>query len=93
MLRLVCILNEEDARSLAGCGIAHKCSSRRHRHYSKKEAEALVKAGELRWVGKHKRVATFMNARTWVKTYRRNAYGEVITCGMQLVESGGGFAS
>jgi predicted GIY-YIG superfamily endonuclease len=65
----VCILNEDDARSLTYGGIAHKCSSRRHHHYSKSKADALVKAGELVWLGKHKKVATFQNARSWIKTY------------------------
>ena len=87
----VCILNEDDARSLIYGGIAHKCSSRRHHHYLKSKADALVKDGELVWLGKHKKVATFCNARSWIKTYQRNQYGEVITCGMQLVRGGGGF--
>jgi hypothetical protein len=87
----VCILNENDARSLTSGGIAHKCSSKRHQHCSKSKADALVKAGELVWLGKHKRVATFLNARSWIKTYTYNEYGEVITCGMQLVHGGGGF--
>lgn len=50
-----------------------------------------MKAGELMWIGKHKKVATFMNARSWVKVYVRNLNGEVITAGMQLVRGGGGF--
>ena len=87
----ICILNEDEVRSLGYRGIDHKCSSRRHHHYSKNEVEKLVKAGELMWLGKHKRMATFLNARSWVKTYLRNEYGEVITCGMQLVRGGGGF--
>lgn len=87
----VCILNEDEARSLTFEGIAHKCRSRRHRHFDKSQAEALVKAGELKWLGKHKRLATFLSARSWEKTYQRNEYGEVITCGMQLVPGGGGF--
>jgi hypothetical protein len=91
MLQFVCVVNEDEARALAHGGIAHKCRSRRHHHFSKREAEALVKAGELVWLGKHKRVATFLNARSWVKTYVRNEYGEVISCGMQLVRGGGGF--
>jgi hypothetical protein len=88
---IVCILNEEDARSLTSLDIAHKCSSRRHHHFSKSEADALVKAGELTWLGKHKKIATFKNARSWVKVYTRNCYVEVITCGMQLVRGGGEF--
>lgn len=87
----VCILNEEDARSLNYGSIAHKCSSRRHHHYAKSKAVALVQAGELVWLGKYKKAATFRNARSWIKTYTRNEYGEVITCGMQLVRGGGGF--
>jgi len=87
----VCILNEDDARSLTCGDIAHRCASRRHHHYTKSRVDALVKAGELTWLGKHKRFATFRNARSWIKTYTRNEYGEVITCGMQLVRGGGGF--
>jgi hypothetical protein len=88
---MVCILNEEDARSFSCADIAHRCASRRHHHYTKKEVEALVKAGELVWLGKHRKAAAFRNARSWIKTYTRNQYGEVITCGMQLVPGGGGF--
>ena len=88
---MVCILNEEDARSFSGNGIAARCASRRHHHYTKIKVDALVKTGELVWLGKHKKVATFQNARSWIKTYTRNRYGEVITCGMQLVRGGGGF--
>lgn len=87
----VCILNEDDARSLTYGGISHKCSSRRHHHYSKAKAEGLVKAGELMWIGKHKKVATFMNARSWCKVYVRNRAGEVLYASMQLVRGGGGF--
>jgi hypothetical protein len=87
----ICILDENDAKNFTGGGIAHKCSSRRHHHCSKSEADALVKAGELVWLGKHKKIATFKNARSWMKVYRRNEYGEVIFCGMQLVPGGGGF--
>ena len=87
----VCILSEVDAKCLTYGGIAHKCSSRRHHHYTKSKADALVQAGELVWLGKHKKVATFKNARSWIKVYCRNQYGEVITCGMQLVPGGGVF--
>jgi hypothetical protein len=87
----VCILNEDDARSFTFGGIAHKCSSRRHHHYSKAKVDELVKAGELIWLGKHKKVATFRNARSWIKTYTRNEFGEVLHCGMQLVRGGGGY--
>jgi hypothetical protein len=87
----VCILNEDDARSLTYGGIAHKCSSRRHHHYSKNKADALVRAGELVWLGKHKKVATFRNARSWIKTYRRNCYGYLIWWGLLVVRGGGGF--
>ena len=88
---IVCILSEDDAKSFTSGGIGHKCSSRRHHHYSKSEAEALIEAGDLIWLGKHKKVATFKNPRSWIKTYTRNEYGEVITCGMQLVPGGGVF--
>lgn len=88
---MVCILNEEDARSFSSNDIAHKCSSRRHHHYTKGKVNTLVKAGELVWVGKHKKAATFRNARSWIKVYVYNEFGEVIYCTMQLVQGGGGF--
>jgi hypothetical protein len=84
----VCILNEDDARSLVHGGISHKCSTRRHHHYSKAKADALVKAGELRWIGMHHKIATFAVARSWMKVYKRNAAGEVMGCNMQLVRGG-----
>ena len=89
MTPIVCILSEAAARRFTGAGIAHRCSSRLHHHYKRREAVAMVKAGELVWLGKHKNVATYRNARSWIKTYTRNEFGEVITCGMQLVPDGG----
>ena len=88
---MVCILNEEDARSFSGTGLAAKCSSRRHHHYTKTKVDALVKTGELVWLGKHKKAATFRNARSWIKVYVYNEFGEVIYCTMQLVQGGGVF--
>ena len=85
----VCILSESNARLLTHAGIEHKCSSRRHHHCSKSKADALVKAGELIWLGKHRKFATFKSARGWAKVYNRNQYGETISCGMQLVRGGG----
>ncbi len=51
----------------------------------------MVKDGELKWLGKHRRIATYNQARTWMKVYRRNTYGETVSCNMQLVRGGGGF--
>jgi len=89
MTPIVCILSEADARSFTCIDIGHKCSSRRHHHYKRREVVALVKAGELVWVGKHKVAAKLRDARTWVKVYVRNEFGEVISCGMQLVPGDG----
>jgi hypothetical protein len=87
----VCILSESDARLFLYAGIGHKCNSRRHHHYAKNKAEALVKSGDLVWLGKHCKLATHSNPASWVKVYRRNHSGEVISCGMQLVHGGRGF--
>jgi hypothetical protein len=89
MTPIVCILSEADARLFTGADIAYRCSSRLHHHFKRREVVALVKAGELIWLGKHKNVATYRNARSWVKVYTYNEYGEVIACGMQLVPDGG----
>jgi hypothetical protein len=86
----ICILSEEALRTLIHSGIAHRCSSRRHQHFSRAAVDGLVKSGDLIWVGKHKKVAAYLNARSWIKTYTRNEFGEVIFCGMQLVRGGGG---
>jgi hypothetical protein len=87
----ICILSEMDAQSLVYGGIAYRCATRRHHHYSRTKVNELVKAGELIWLGKHKKIATFLNARSWIKVYIRNEYGEVISCGMQLIPGGGVF--
>ena len=50
-----------------------------------------MKTGELLWLGKHKKAATFRNARSWIKVYVYNEFGEVIYCTMQLVQGGGVF--
>lgn len=84
----VCILNEDDARSLIHGGISHKCSSGRHHHYSLLKAKALQQSGELMWIGTHNKIATFRIARSWMKVYRRNAVGEVMSCNMQLIRGG-----
>lgn len=81
----VCILNEADAQTFLYAGIEYKCSSRRHHHCSKAKVDALVRSGEMMWLGKHRKVATFREPRLWKKTYSKNVYGEVISCGMQLV--------
>ncbi len=87
----VCILNESDTRLLLHAGIEHKCSSRRHHHFAKSKVEALVKTGEMIWLGKHRKLATYRNPRSWVKVYSKNQAGEVLSCGMQLVHGGSGF--
>jgi hypothetical protein len=87
----ICIVDEAEARSLTHAGIGERCRSRRHHHFSRAMVDGLVKSGELIWVGKHKKVATFLNARSWIKTYTRNRFGEVISCGMQLVRGEGAF--
>src|SRR5665213_3543934 len=66
----VCVLGSSDARSLLYAGIEHKCNSRRHHHYSRHKAEEMVKAGELTWLGKHRKVATHCNPRLWAKIYK-----------------------
>lgn len=86
----ICILTEEDAQNFT-VGIEYACATRRHRHYSRRKVEEMVKDGELKWLGKHRRVATYNQARTWMKVYRRNRYGETVSCNMQLVRGGGGF--
>lgn len=85
---IVCVLNEEEARLLITGGIAYKCRSRRHQHAAKTIVDALVAAGELVYVGKHKNLATFRDARSWRKKYLRNKRGEVVVCTMQLVRGG-----
>ena len=85
----VCILNEEDARAFTCGDIAHRCSSRRHHHFRRERVNGLVKSGDLVWIGKHKKAATYREPRAWVKVYIRNRYGEVLWSGMQLVRGSG----
>jgi hypothetical protein len=84
----VCILDEADARALIDGGIAYKCSSRRHHHLSRKQADLMIKTGELLWLGKHKKVATFRDPRRWAVKHTRSRYGVIIASGWQLVRGG-----
>jgi hypothetical protein len=45
-----------------------------------------VKLGQATWVGKHKRRIKMLQARTWAKTYVRNAAGETLNCSLQLTD-------
>lgn len=78
----VCIVREhEDAP------IDYACHSGRHRHMSRRAVDELVRAGEMRWIGPHKRLACYITYAVWRKRYTRNAAGEALACGMQLVRA------
>jgi hypothetical protein len=82
----ICVLQENEANQFEHHGIEHRCNSGRHRHYSSRRAHELVKLGDAQWVGRGKRRIRMLRARTWAKTYSRNAAGEVRGVSMQLTD-------
>lgn len=69
--RNVCVLDARTAKKLLeqeALHIGFRCRSRLHRHIPAKEAKAMVRAGELVWVGEHHKVATYAEEKVWAKT-------------------------
>lgn len=86
--RRICIVNPSDAFMLNRHDNKCVCRPGEGRHYTRSKVDGLISAGEMRWVGKHRNVATFVNPMTWQKTYQRTPIGEVISCGLQMVPGG-----
>ena len=82
----ICIVPEVEAAGWANIGIGYHCFSNRHTHYTSNRVKALIEQGQLKWVGKHKKVATWTAHWTWAKVYTRNEAGEVFIANMQLVK-------
>jgi hypothetical protein len=55
-----------------GVGIEHSCSSRRHRHLSRAKVDQMVRDGELRYLGKHKRMATYLKPKILKRVYSKH---------------------
>ena len=81
----VCIVPESEADGWGKIGINYYCTSSRHTHWTHNRTQAMVDQQQLRWVGGHKKVATWCSHWTWAKVYTRNEAGEVICCNMQLI--------
>jgi hypothetical protein len=84
-VRWVCILSDLHSRHCTPAGIEHKCRDRRHPHFTLEKVRRMVRSGELVWVGQHRKIAKYTSHRTLAKVYTRNAAGEVLICGIQLV--------
>ena len=63
----VCLLSALDARHLADYGVSQPCHGPqcRHRHHTRERIEALVKSGDLAWVGEGQNVAAWPDPREW----------------------------
>lgn len=86
--RSVCVLTPSQAEIYKNHGIEQGgCASGNHRHLTRSKLERLIDAGEYYWVGKGKnKVAPVVaQIRSFRKVYNRNAAGETISCGLQLV--------
>ena len=83
--RWVCIMTEQQCRRFESVGINFRCSGGNHQHIVTRKVVAAVRAGEMEWVGRHRKIAKYTHHRTWAKVYTRNEAGEVICCNMQLI--------
>lgn len=68
----ICVLNTAEAHCDSHTPILGlQCRSHQHPHYTRERVDRLIAAGEMRWVGLHKRVATWTEPRCWRKTICR----------------------
>ena len=88
LIRWICIVPANEKDRYETVGLAHRCRSLKHLHYSAGKVDRLVKSGEMAWIGRHHKVAMYKRHLSWAKVYNRmhNVMGEVITVGMQLVK-------
>ena len=63
----ICLLSAKDAEHLEEYQISQPCQGPgcRHTHHSREQIAALVKSGDLRWVGGSENVAAWGNPREW----------------------------
>lgn len=63
----MCVLNATSAEQLESFGINQPCHGDgcNHAHHTRARIQALIKTGELRWIGKGENVATWKDARSW----------------------------
>jgi hypothetical protein len=69
--RNVCVVDRLRARKMEEQGLldlSYRCVSRLHQHLRSAEAKRRVKAGELEWVGLHRKVTTYPEEKVWAKT-------------------------
>lgn len=65
--RWVCIVSENESQRLADVGIDHRCKGSQHAHYQASKVDTMVAFGQLRWVGKHHKIATWVDHMAWAK--------------------------
>lgn len=65
--RRVCLLSTEAAYALEQFHVSQPCSGDgcNHAHHTRDRINALVKSGDLRWVGAGENVAAWVDGRVW----------------------------
>lgn len=63
----ICIMSDAESQKFHAVTIGHRCTNTEHRHYTRKHVEDLIHRGALAWVGKHYRIAAWVEERTWQK--------------------------
>jgi hypothetical protein len=64
----ICIVPHTTAMHMGAVPIDYFCEDSSHAHFKRKRVELMVQRGDLRWHGKHCRVAYWTEHRTWQKT-------------------------
>ena len=65
--RRICLLSTEAANALEQFFVSQPCHGDKctHAHHTRSRIVALVKQGDLRWVGAGENVAAWVDGRTW----------------------------
>jgi hypothetical protein len=91
--RYVCILGGYQARKFEGRDLSrYRCGADQghHAHYTRSRVLHLIAEGQLEWVGRFGKIATFVQGKTWKKVPSDAVHTmQLVPGGAVLTNSGG----
>jgi hypothetical protein len=60
-------MTADQAHRFQDVSIGYRCTSKSHRHFTRKRVEVLIEHGELVWIGQHFKIAAWADHKTWAK--------------------------
>lgn len=66
--RNICVLPKTQCDLMIQRDTVMRCGGGNHVHYTRSRVAGLIASGEMRWVDRHRNVATWVTGETWQKT-------------------------